>query len=52
MTHIKIIQALHQLRPMAQWVLRGEILNGLEWIDESQPRPTDEEIITKINEME
>lgn len=32
------------LRPGAQWNLRGETYNGLEWLDQSQPKPTQTEV--------
>ena len=38
---MKKVDALHSLRPGAQWVLRGDVL---EWLDTEQTCPTDEEI--------
>ncbi len=37
-------KALEVLRPGAQWVFYGEDLSTLEWLDQKQTRPTDDEI--------
>jgi hypothetical protein len=37
--------ALQSLRPGAEWVLRGD---DLEWLDQSQTRPTDAEIDAEV----
>jgi hypothetical protein len=37
--------ALHSLRPGAQWVLRGD---NLEWMDTNQTKPTEAEIAEEI----
>jgi hypothetical protein len=42
---IKKSDALQSLRPGAQWVLRGD---DLEWLDQSQARPTDAEIQAEV----
>ena len=44
--------ALLRLTPGAQWVLRGDEYSGLEWLDETQTKPTEEEIVQKIAELE
>jgi uncharacterized small protein (DUF1192 family) len=41
--------ALHSLRPGAQWVLRGD---ELEWLDTEQTQPTDAEIAAEITRLE
>jgi hypothetical protein len=38
-------QALHSLRPNAQWVLRGD---ELEWLDANQTQPSDAEIEAEV----
>ena len=48
MNNITIGKALQILCPGAQWVLNGEILAGLTWLDTNQARPTDDEIISQI----
>ena len=40
-----IVQALHSLRPNAQWTLRD---SELEWNDKIQTQPTDAEIQAEI----
>ena len=44
--------ALQELKPGAQWVLRGEEYSGLEWLDSSQTKPTETEINNKISELD
>ncbi len=43
--------ALTALRPGAYWVLRGDEWSGLEWLDELQTCPTEQEVNDKIAEL-
>ena len=43
-----ITDALLALKPGAQWVLRGSDYSGIEWLDESQTKPTETEVNNKI----
>ncbi|CAB4146566.1 hypothetical protein UFOVP1157_58 [uncultured Caudovirales phage] len=43
--------ALQALRPGSPWSLNGDTLAGLTWLDETNPRPTDEEIEAKAAEI-
>ena len=43
-----IANAITSLRPGALWVLRGDMYEGLEWLDENQPKPTKQEIDVEI----
>ena len=47
-----IPQALHSLRPEAEWVLHGSDYSGLTWLDSSQTKPTETEIYSKISELD
>ena len=47
-----ITEALILLKPEARWVCRGDTYAGLEWLDETQTMPTEEEINAKIAELE
>ena len=47
-----ITEALTALKPEARWVCRGDTYAGLEWLDESQTKPTEDEINAKIAELE
>ena len=47
-----IVDALHSLKPGAQWVLRGKGYSGLEWQDDSQTKPTAIEVNSKISELD
>jgi len=46
---ITIGQALHSLKPNAQWVLRGD---ELEWLDTNQTQPTDAEIQAEVTRLQ
>jgi len=45
---VSIIDALHNLRPNAEWSIRG---GKLFWADSIQTQPTEEEIQAKIAEL-
>lgn len=52
-SHQQIVVALTTLRPGAQWHLVGDEFDSnepinLEWLDENQSRPTDQEIFESI----
>jgi len=47
-----IVQALHALKPGANWILRGNDYSGLEWLDSSQTKPTETEVNSKISELD
>tara|TARA_B100000700_G_scaffold320510_1_gene417935 strand:+ start:3775 stop:4155 length:381 start_codon:yes stop_codon:yes gene_type:complete len=46
-----IVSAIEVLKPKAQFVLRGDTYADLEWLDESQTKPTEDEINTKVAEL-
>ena len=41
--------AIHNLRPNAQWVLRGD---NLEWLDTEQTQPTEAEIQAEVARLQ
>ena len=47
-----ISDAILILRPGAEWILRGDDLSGLEWLDSSYTIPTETEINSKISELD
>ena len=47
-----IPDALQALKPGALWTLRGKEYSGLEWQDDSQTKPTETEVNTKISELD
>lgn len=49
---ITIPEALQSLRPAAQWVLRGDSYDGLEWLDETQTQPTEAEVLAEVARLE
>ena len=48
---ITFVEALIALKPKAQFVLRGDTYAGLEWLDKTQTKPTEEEINAKVIEL-
>ena len=46
-----IPEALTELRPNAEWTLRGETYAGLEWNDSKQTKPTESEVNAKCAEL-
>ena len=46
-----IMSALLELKPGAEWTVRGDNYSDLEWLDKSQTKPTEEEINAKIDEL-
>ena len=49
---ITIVEALTSLKPKAQWNLIGFDYSGLEWLDEIETKPTEDELNAKITELE
>lgn len=47
-----ITSALIELKPGAEWTQRGDTYADLEWLDGSQPKPTEEEVNAKVSELE
>ena len=47
-----IVSALEALRPKAQWTLAGDSYTNLQWLDETQTKPTEEEVNLKVAELE
>ena len=42
-----IPEALQSLKPGAQWSLSGDDYAGLDWLDEEQTQPTEEECLAE-----
>ena len=49
---MNIVNALQSLRPAAQWVLRGDSYDGLEWLDTTQTKPTESEVLAEVARLE
>ena len=47
----RISDALQSLRPGAQWSIDNNEYSTLNWLDESQTKPTEEEVNAKIVEL-
>jgi len=46
-----ITHAILSLRPEATWALNGDTYEGLEWLDENQTKPTEEEITQELENL-
>ena len=49
--HSYITLALAKITPNAEWTLRGDSLENLEWLDKNIPCPTEEELEKAIEEV-
>lgn len=49
---IKIVDALHALRPDANWYLSGEDYEGLDWLDIIQTKPTQAEVNAEVARLQ
>ena len=47
-----IADALHRLKPGAEYNLLGDVYSGLEWLDSVETKPTETEINNKISELD
>ena len=45
------VDALSILRPGAEWIVRGDVYSGIEWLDSGQTKPTETELNNKISEL-
>ena len=45
-------KALEVLKPNSEWAVTGDQYSRLVWLDESQTKPTEDEINAKIAELE
>ena len=43
--------ALKLLTPAAEWIVYGEDYSGIEWLDKTQTKPTEQEIEVKLAEL-
>ena len=47
-----ISDAILQLKPGADYIIRGDVYSGIEWLDSGQTKPTETEINNKISELD
>jgi len=52
MEKIRISDALQVLKPGAEWSIGNNSYNQLDWLDTEQTKPTEEEIVQKVAELE
>ena len=48
---VDIPLALQSMRPGAQWVLRGVAYGGLEWMDQEQEKPNEQDVLDEIERL-
>ena len=46
------IDALLKLKPNAEWTWTGDSYEGLNWLDQNQTKPTEQEILDKQAELQ
>jgi hypothetical protein len=46
------IDALLKLKPNAEWTWRGDDYESLNWLDQNQTKPTEQEILDKQAELQ
>jgi len=46
-----ITHAIQSLKPAAEWALRGNAYSNLEWLDENQTKPTEDEVTAKVTAL-
>jgi hypothetical protein len=44
--------ALQSLRPGSQWVVSGDEYSGIQWLDQTQTCPTEEEVDAEITRLD
>ena len=49
---ITLMDAVQALRPGAECNIRGNVYSGIEWLDKSQTKPTEEEVESKLRELQ
>ena len=47
-----VCDALSRLNPGAEYIVRGDVYSGIEWLDSGQTKPTETEINNKITELD
>ena len=47
-----ISDAILQLKPGADYIIRDDVYSGIEWLDSVQTKPTETEINNKISELD
>ena len=45
-------RALEELKPNSEWAVTGDQYSRLTWLDKNQSKPTEDEVNTKIAELE
>ena len=52
MSNVRITDALQALRPNSEYSVTGNVYSGIDWLDKYQTKPTEEEVIVKVDELE
>ena len=49
---ITLIDALHSLRPQAEWSIKNQDYATLEWLDSTQSKPSEAELTAEVSRLE
>lgn len=49
---ITLIDALHSLRPQSEWSIQNKDYSTLEWLDNTQSKPSEAELATEVSRLE
>ena len=50
--HQMILKAMHNLGYDKGWVLSGDTYEGIEWVEQPETIPTEEEVLDMVNQLE
>jgi hypothetical protein len=51
MKHEDIVEALKELGYNSNWMLSGDNIDDIQWLDDTLPKPTKTEVIDMIEEL-
>ena len=51
MSQVRISDALQALRPNSEYSVIGDVYSGVNWLDTTQTKPTEDEVNTKVTEL-
>lgn len=47
-----LTEAIKSLRPQSVWSMNGESYEGLEWLDQNSPKPTEAELLIEVARLQ
>ncbi len=49
---LRLPQALNNLSPTSKWIMRGDEYSGIEWLEDTEYHPTEQELVAEINRLQ